>query len=1562
MSALIAESGISFEEITVLGVHVEDRAGRPAATAAELVAQYRKDGSPRPLEHAINLLRAALDRSPENCSLLLEYGKALMERAWRLGRPEDADASVAACRDLLRLTAPDDPERAARLIAAADAHMSRWPNSGDTADFEHAVGLFQEALSIGAVEAQPRLGNALAMRVSKGQGPDRDAAEAVARCRGGLATVRETDPDWPRYLTWFAFAAFIQAGKVDDVALLDEALVAIGQALDMAEGAPDRWARQVVATSMMFTRLVISEEEEYLGRVRDFAARTVSDLPKDLPARRTAELIYGLMLYFQLQGQEDQADRDEAISMLEAGLHGLALADPSRPTTIRMITELRIDRCLATYRLSDIDDVIAFLGEQLAMTPDDAQMAENTKLMMMLRFEITGDPADLSPSGHSGEDLISLQADLIRAASDAPADLDRSIASAELALAGLATDDPRRFALRSRLSSALEARYLKRRRQDDLGRAIDIAAANVEESAEEYVRGTSQCDLARLLLIRTGLTGDRTGPQPVSLAEQAVRAIPPGHPLRAAADHIHGVALLERYRHGGAPADLAAAITALQAASDATPVGRPQHQLFLASLSTALQDRFELYGEPADSRALAFAAEQSQTAEGTTFSHALQAGIGRTSLIDYLRTGDPAALDAAVSAFREAIRQLPGNQLPTSSYWSDLSVALKIRAELTGARADLDDAIDAGRKAVEIALPSQQEHGKTVANLADALRMRSNWVGDRDDIEEAVAVAETALEMLGDAPQDRLTCQLALASALTHRAAFGGDRADLDRAIAAAREVLREMPEKSPHRALGYQVLAGCLWTRAKAYSDIADLDDAIAVQELAISAAPRGSDGQPADHRQLWIDLYNKAGMLLQRHDHLDRAADLELAIAAIRTARESMPASHPHRVVLTSGLAMLLGVRYGESGQPGDLTAAAEAATESLTATRPGDPLWPSRQHIVGYLKYSEFLRANRISDLRAAIRILTASVRSTPSDHPNLGVRAHQLSSALLARYELRGRRRDVQRALTYLRIASRAPYAGTETRLLAARGLGSVTMQLGQPAEALDAYLQCVQELLPILVWRGLGRASQQRHLKNIAGLACEAAAVALTCDAPRLAVQLLEQGRGVLWSQLLETRSDRTQLYASHPDLAQELDRVCRILDSRDREDFERLSILSDASGSITAGRTDSESDQRRRAATRFEELRDQIRSLPGFADFLRPPSFAALQQAAAAGPVAIINVDSTRCDAIIVTADDLQVLPLVHLTRPEAIQRAKTFRDSLKALSADATTRVVANQSILATLEWLWTTIAAPVLQATADRPRIWWYLTGPLSALPIHAAGLHRPGSTGEWVGDHAVSSYTSTLQALLNARAAPRPEYRRPILAVGLHRTPRPGASYRDLPAVPAELQVVRDAFGPQTTILEDAAATRPAVLASLPVHERVHFACHGDQNPADPSASRLALFDTDLTLLDVVRTGTIHAEFAMLSACRTAQGEAALADESIHLGAAFQLAGYRHVIGTLWNLRDTAAPEVARGIYAKLANPQAGQDDAATALHDAVLHLKQLPGFRGPIAWAPYIHFGP
>ncbi|HYS37601.1 MAG TPA: CHAT domain-containing protein, partial [Pseudonocardiaceae bacterium] len=569
------------------------------------------------------------------------------------------------------------------------------------------------------------------------------------------------------------------------------------------------------------------------------------------------------------------------------------------------------------------------------------------------------------------------------------------------------------------------------------------------------------------------------------------------------------------------------------------------------------------------------------------------------------------------------------------------------------------------------------------------------------------------------------------------------------------------------------------------------------------------------------------------------------------------------------------------------------------------------------------------------------------------PNYAARAGQFGMTL----QSRNGRGNLRRALAVLKLATEAPTSGVESRLWAALDYARLLGHFERPTEALAVYAQCVQQFLPILVWRGLDRGSQQRHLRQVAGLASEAAAMALICERPRVAVQLLEQGRSVLWAQLLETRSDRTRLQDSFPELAAEFDKVCAVLDSRDDMGLGGLPTETAMSEAASAA---SETDRRRRAADRFTELRDRIRGLPGFTDFLTPPGFADLQQAASDGPVVIINVSHLRCDAIVMTADNIQVLPLPGLTEVEASRRAEVFQQACDAGAVDLGTRITATQTILATLEWLWATTAEPALRALDGHGRIWWYPTGPLAALPLHAAGLHRRGASGDWVGDHAVSSYTSTLQALLRSRTAPSAEPSDRVLAVGMASTPRPDGSHDDLPAVPAELSALTDSYGDRLTVLADDTATRAAVLDALPDHPAVHLACHGLQDPDDPSASRLALHDGDLTLLDVVRAQRAPAELAVLSACQTARGDAELADEAIHLAAAFQLIGYRNVIGTLWNMRDAAAPDLARVVHrAVAANPTA---DTATALHEAVTELRRNPAFASPAVWAPYVHFGP
>jgi len=64
--------------------------------------------------------------------------------------------------------------------------------------------------------------------------------------------------------------------------------------------------------------------------------------------------------------------------------------------------------------------------------------------------------------------------------------------------------------------------------------------------------------------------------------------------------------------------------------------------------------------------------------------------------------------------------------------------------------------------------------------------------------------------------------------------------------------------------------------------------------------------------------------------------------------------------------------------------------------------------------------------------------------------------------------------------------------------------------------------------------------------------------------------------------------------------------------------------------------------------------------------------------------------------------------------------------------------------------------------------------------------------------------------------------------------------------------------------------------------------------------------------------------------------------LADEAVHVTGAFHMAGYAHVIGTLWSVDDEIAAEVARDIYGGLTSHASSAPDAAPAalaLHRAV-----------------------
>lgn len=409
---------------------------------------------------------------------------------------------------------------------------------------------------------------------------------------------------------------------------------------------------------------------------------------------------------------------------------------------------------------------------------------------------------------------------------------------------------------------------------------------------------------------------------------------------------------------------------------------------------------------------------------------------------------------------------------------------------------------------------------------------------------------------------------------------------------------------------------------------------------------------------------------------------------------------------------------------------------------------------------------------------------------------------------------------------------------------------------------------------------------------------------------------------------------------------------------------------------MTPDRSIHDVDRRIALAREWDQLVEQVRRLDGFEDFLRPPRLETLLSAAEGGPVVIVNVSRWRCDALVVRTDGVHLVALPGLTQESTVEHVNAYLAAIGAsrglnrdiVPAEAGTRL--EPELRRCLGWMWDTFARAILDQlgytapprdAAAWPRVWWCPTGPLTLLPIHAAGYHD--TEGAAVLDRVISSYTPTLRALLEARGENRVDQRQAaapgrMLFVGLPDTP----GQPRLPNVEREERALRRLLpAGGHTFLNGPRATRTAVLDELVTHAWAHFACHGTQNLSDPSRGGLHLYDDVVTVTDV-SARQYRGEFAYLSGCKTAVGGVNLPDEAITLAAALHYTGYRHVIATLWSVQDRQAAQVAEDVYAKLIHDgRLDASNAAEALHQAVRALRDKHRDQ-PSVWTPFAHTGP
>jgi CHAT domain-containing protein len=158
---------------------------------------------------------------------------------------------------------------------------------------------------------------------------------------------------------------------------------------------------------------------------------------------------------------------------------------------------------------------------------------------------------------------------------------------------------------------------------------------------------------------------------------------------------------------------------------------------------------------------------------------------------------------------------------------------------------------------------------------------------------------------------------------------------------------------------------------------------------------------------------------------------------------------------------------------------------------------------------------------------------------------------------------------------------------------------------------------------------------------------------------------------------------------------------------------------------------------------------------------------------------------------------------------------------------------------------------------------------------------------------------------------------------------------------------------------------AATPENVIAHLPMHPWVHFACHGVLQPGRPFESSFLLqHKTHLTLLQIVKSHVPTAELAFLAACHTAElAEDGTPDEVLHLTAAMQFSGFRSVVGTMWAMADKDGKDLSEHFYSKMFTAgvqSASYEKSARALRDATQKLRSKKGVSLE-RWVNFVHYG-
>ncbi|KAF3760520.1 hypothetical protein M406DRAFT_225980, partial [Cryphonectria parasitica EP155] len=1105
---------------------------------------------------------------------------------------------------------------------------------------------------------------------------------------------------------------------------------------------------------------------------------------------------------------------------------------------------------------------------------------------------------------------------------------------------------------------------------------------------------------ARRRLVRNDAIGHAVNDLEIDLRIRAVNLTAPQDPLLMQRLLLAADLLLERYqKRTGHVSDIERAVTLVDRVGSAIS---ETHGLFSDHLLIYGRAHLAVFEATQNSIELDKAITELEAYQRVVGGHPELLQLHGNLLLQRFRNvGDEQDLRTGIDRAR-AVQTLQGVETDTQIYaLSNLSESLPFLLDFGAEDGDahLDNAVEMGLRAKELAQREDcgiSDISFVYGALALAQYYRYQPRREPTDLEDSLANGKTAVDLVTERSPDKVRWLNNLGLAHVAEFRISAKDSSLDEAARLFEEAVTLSLEGSKSRLISLSNLADALGLRFEWTGEMEALD--IAVSRYRTLASLENTNATE------WaVSLQNLGNILLHAYGCHLRGELLDEAVEALERALAKYPKGHTESVVTHSLLCNALAIRSWQPNRKPEILLAIDHGEKAALLAGPDHPHGAHLRHILSqaYLNKWDAGGCQDDQDLVKAFDHSEQCLRLAPPDAQDRAL--YLLCHGNLLAAQILGKDPEIGRIavppafaepLRNYKEAVESPNGLPLLRIRAARKAIRILGGLDRWEEAVPVGREAMR-LLSLACGRYLSLQDQQQVISETSGLASEICSLMLQVGKAEEALQQLEAGRAMLLGFAMEKSDEATALKATDKDLAKELEDIKA-----------KLRISPDLQGRRLG---EIKLRERRAAEVDLKNCLDKIRSLPGHQDFLLEPPLDHMKSCSKDGAVVLVNISYMRSDAIILVDEGIRVVPLSKLQLEKAVDFGVKLiagfstvdfpvKRAYEVLSRKVPKQPSRQDASSDFLSWLWDSCVQPIFNElrkcgavkTADDklpldplPRIWWIGSGLAAGFPFHAAAASESGQDALCL---SVSSYAPSIKALLHARqrSAQSQALRSASHQTRLHMTvitmeTTPGG-HAPLPGVKEEKEVVMDlakALAKEKLKCTDLPQPNVAcALEAIAKSDIVHFACHGEADRRDPSQSHLVLEKPcaeDKTSKEVDKLTVSHflaqdnlqkVWIAFLSACTTASmGSFRLGDEGLHTSGALQIAGFSHVIGSLWKVEDEVGVHIARVFYTSLFGVEKDALDdrvVAVALREAVMKTRE----RYPSSWtkwAAYIHSG-